>query len=96
MVAFNLDESESGAFLAPGPGEGVPYRIALYETVLATAVTGFAFALGPGHNIPLSGGTPAVGKELAIMMAIIVVSALVLVEEDARLSALQRGRLRNC
>jgi hypothetical protein len=33
---------------------------------LATGVAGFVFALGPGHNIPLIGGTPGVGKELAI------------------------------
>jgi hypothetical protein len=65
------------------------------RTALATAVAGFAFALGPGHNIPLGGGTPGVGKELAIMMAIIVVSALVLVEGDAWLSAPERGKLRN-
>lgn len=50
------------------------------RAALATAVAGFIFALGPGHNIPLIGGTPGVGKELAIMMAIIFVSALVLVE----------------
>jgi hypothetical protein len=52
----------------------------------ATAVAGFVFALGPGHNIPLIGGTPGVGKELAIMTAVIVVSALVLVAGHAWLS----------
>jgi hypothetical protein len=46
----------------------------------ATAVAGFVFALGPGHNIPFIGGTSGVGKEVAIMAVIIVVSALVLVE----------------
>jgi len=50
------------------------------QSAMATAVAGFIFALGPGHNIPLIGGTPGVGKELAIMMAVIVVAALVLVE----------------
>lgn len=53
------------------------------RAALATAAAGFIFALGPGHNIPLIGGTPGVGKELAIMLAIIVVSALVLVESQA-------------
>jgi hypothetical protein len=46
----------------------------------ATAVAGFVFALGPGHNIPFIGGTYGVGKEVVIMAIIIIVSALVLVE----------------
>lgn len=50
------------------------------RAALATAVAGFVFALGPGHNIPLIGGTPGVGKELAIMALVISISALVLVE----------------
>lgn len=55
------------------------------RAALATAAGGFIFALGPGHNIPLIGGTPGVGQELAIMAAIIAVSAVVLVETRARL-----------
>lgn len=57
------------------------------RAALATALAGLIFALGPGHNIPLIGGGGArfVGKELVIMMAIIAVSALVLVEGQARL-----------
>lgn len=50
------------------------------RAVLATALAGFIFALGPGHNIPLIGGTPGVRKELALMACIILVSAVVLVE----------------
>jgi hypothetical protein len=50
------------------------------RAALATGLAGFAFALGPGHNIPLIGGTPGVGKELVMMIAVIGVSALVLVE----------------
>jgi hypothetical protein len=46
----------------------------------ACAVAGFVFALGPGHNIPFGGGTPAVGLEIAIMTVVVVVSAVVLVE----------------
>jgi len=34
MVAFNLDENELDGFLAPGPSEGVPYRLVLYETAV--------------------------------------------------------------
>jgi hypothetical protein len=49
----------------------------------ATATAGFIFALGPGHNIPFIGGTSGVAKELAILAAIVVVSALVLVESHA-------------
>jgi hypothetical protein len=41
------------------------------RAALATAVAGFSFALGPGHNIPLIGGTPGVDKELAIMTTVL-------------------------
>jgi hypothetical protein len=51
-----------------------------WRAALSTALAGLIFALGPGHNIPLIGGTPGVGKEVVIMIAIISVSALVLVE----------------
>jgi hypothetical protein len=50
------------------------------RAALATALAGLIFALGPGHNIPLVGGTPGVRKELSIMAIVIFVSALVLVE----------------
>ena len=52
----------------------------------AMALAGLIFALGPGHNVPLIGGTPGVGKELAIMATIIAASALVLVEGHAFLA----------
>lgn len=52
------------------------------RAALATAAAGFVFALGPGHNIPLIGGTTGVGQELAIMGAVIFVSAVVLVVVD--------------
>ena len=64
------------------------------RAALATGVAGFVFALGPGHNIPLIGGTPGVGKELAIMTAVTCVSALVLVEGHAWL-ATRRAEPRN-
>jgi hypothetical protein len=56
---------------------------------VATAVAGLVVALGPGNNIPFVGGTPGVGKEVAIMTTVIVAAALVLVEGRA---CLQRGR----
>lgn len=53
------------------------------RAAVATAVAGFIFALGPGHNIPFIGGTTGVGKEIVIITVVVVVSALVLVEGDA-------------
>lgn len=50
------------------------------QAAIATAVAGFVFALGPGHNIPLLGNTPGVGKGVALLVAVVVVSAVVLVE----------------
>lgn len=50
-----------------------------------TALAGFVFALGPGHNIPFIGGTAGVPKELAIMGTVVLVSSLVLVEGQALL-----------
>lgn len=64
------------------------------RAALATAVAGFVFALGPGHNIPLIGGTPGVAKELVIMAAVILVSAVVLVEGHAWLSGQATAGLR--
>jgi hypothetical protein len=62
------------------------------RAALATALAGFVFALGPGHNIPFIGGTPGVGKELAIMTAVTLVAALVLVEGHAWLTVRERRR----
>ena len=53
---------------------------------LATALAGFVFALGPGHNIPLLGNTPVVGKGIILLVAIIAISAIVLVESEAWLA----------
>lgn len=58
-----------------------------WQAALSTALAGFVFALGPGHNIPLIGSTAGVGKEVLIMLAIISVSALVLVESHHFLTA---------
>lgn len=53
---------------------------------ISTAVAGVAFAIGPGHNIPLLGNTLSAAKGLVLLAAIIVVSSLVLVESTAYLS----------
>ena len=50
------------------------------RAALATAVAGIAFALGPGHNIPFLGHTPAAGKGLVLLLAITLVSSIALVE----------------
>lgn len=52
------------------------------RAMVSTALAGLVFALGPGHNIPFIGGTSGVGKELAIMAAVITAAALVLVEGE--------------
>ncbi|HLB46280.1 MAG TPA: hypothetical protein VJL59_04555 [Anaerolineales bacterium] len=56
------------------------------RAAFATALAGFVFALGPGHNIPLLGNTPAVGKGVVLLIIIIFVSAIVLVESQAWLA----------
>ncbi len=56
------------------------------QAALATALAGFVFALGPGHNIPLLGNTPVVGKGIVLLVVITAISALVLVEGEAWLS----------
>jgi hypothetical protein len=48
-----------------------------------TALAALAIALGPGHNIPLLGGTPVVAKELVILAAVCAVSSITLVEGEA-------------
>lgn len=50
------------------------------RATFATALAGFVFALGPGHNIPFLGSTPGVWKGIVLLVAIVVVSSIVLVE----------------
>ena len=56
------------------------------RAALATGLAGLIFALGPGHNIPLLGNTPAVGKGIILLVIIIFISAIVLVESQACLA----------
>jgi hypothetical protein len=60
------------------------------RTAARLAAAGLFLALGPGHNIPMLGGTPAVGKEFVILATVVGVASLVLVEGNARL--VRRGR----
>lgn len=59
-----------------------------------TALAGLALALGPGHNIPLLGGTPAAPRELVILAVVGVVASFTLVEGHAWLIRLGRERPR--
>jgi hypothetical protein len=56
------------------------------RAALATALAGFVFALGPGHNIPFLGNTPATGKGILLLLAVILSAAAVLVEVQAALA----------
>lgn len=56
------------------------------RAALSTALAGLIFALGPGHNIPFLGSTPGTLKGVAILLAVVLVSAVVLVETHAGLS----------
>jgi len=60
------------------------------RAALATAVAGLIFALGPGHNIPFLGNSPATGKGIVLLLSVVVVSAVVLVEAEL---ALRGGRV---
>lgn len=71
-------------------GAGLGWLIARSRRAAGmTAVAAFAFALGPGHTIPLLGGTPAVARELVILAAVVGVASVVLVEGQARLARLR-------
>ncbi len=57
-----------------------------WRGAVATAVAGLAFALGPGHNIPILGNTPVAGKGLILLAAIALAASVVLVETDGWLA----------
>ena len=44
----------------------------------AMALAGLVLAMGPGHNIPFLGNTPAVGKEIPLLIAIGLASSITL------------------
>jgi hypothetical protein len=57
------------------------------RAAMSTATAGLFFALGPGHNIPFLGSTPGTGKGILLLLAVIVVSAVVLVELERLLAS---------
>lgn len=56
------------------------------RAALATAIAGLTFALGPGHNIPFLGNTPATWKGIAVLLVVILSASVVLVEMSAMMS----------
>jgi hypothetical protein len=56
------------------------------RAALATALASLVFALGPGHNIPFLGNTPATGKGIALLLGIVLIASVVLVEVHAALT----------
>jgi hypothetical protein len=56
------------------------------RAALATGIAGLVFALGPGHNIPFLGNSPATGKGIAFLLIILLSAAVVLVETSAIIS----------
>jgi hypothetical protein len=55
------------------------------RAAVATALAGFVFALGPGHNVPFLGNQPATGKGIILLIAIVLTASSVLVEGHAAL-----------
>jgi hypothetical protein len=55
------------------------------RAALATALAGFVFALGPGHNVPFLGNQPATGKGIILLTAIVLAASIALVEGHAAL-----------
>jgi ABC-type Co2+ transport system permease subunit len=60
------------------------------RAAVLTALAAMGIAVGPGHNIPLLGGTPATPKQLAILAIVLGVASVVQVEAAAWLS--RRGQ----
>lgn len=55
------------------------------QAMLATALAGFVFALGPGHNVPFLGNQPATAKGIILLIAIVLSASIMLVEGHAAL-----------
>lgn len=62
------------------------------RAAVLTALAALGIALGPGHNVPLLGGTPATPKQLAILALVLGVAAVVQVEAAEWLSRWRRRR----
>lgn len=61
------------------------------RAAMTLACAALALAVGPGHNIPLLGGTVAVAKELVILASVCAVSSVTLVEGQAWLARSRTG-----
>lgn len=69
------------ALFAPAILVGALEGWALLRTrrgTIAMALAGLVLAMGPGHNIPFLGNTPAVGKEIPLLTAIGLASSVAL------------------
>jgi hypothetical protein len=62
------------------------------RAALVTALAGFVFALGPGHNVPFLGNQPATGKGIVLLIAIVLAASVVLVEGHAVLRRIIGGK----
>lgn len=58
-----------------------------WRAAALTAAAGLGLAVGPGHNIPLLGGSAVVGTELALLAAVAGVASVVLVVSEGRLAS---------
>jgi hypothetical protein len=58
-----------------------------WKAVLAMVLAALAFAIGPGHNVPMFGTSPSALKGFAILGIVLVPVAVVLVEVAAVLAA---------
>jgi hypothetical protein len=80
------------ALLAPATLVGALEGWALARTrrgAVTMALAGLLFALGLGHNVPFLGHTPAVAKEIALLVAITLASSVTLVSAYAWLERYQ-------
>ncbi len=55
------------------------------RAALKTALAGFMFALGPGHNIPFLGNQPSTGKGIILLISIVLAASIVMIEGHAAL-----------
>jgi hypothetical protein len=84
--------------LVPATLVGALEGLALAQTwrgATVTALAGLLLALGLGHNIPFLGRTPAVGKEMILLIAITLASSITLVKTHEWLDRYQTSAGKN-
>jgi hypothetical protein len=79
LVAFLVGLVGVSALTAAAIGAAVGRSRRAVATMTVAAIV---VALGPGHNIPMLGGTAAVAKEVAVLGVVIAIAAVVLVEAE--------------